>query len=646
MKKFNSIILAFLLTAIFVAATIAVSYSWTNQRFLYNQSVVGKTKVSAIIWRYFNDGSGTSEDPYQISEPQHFFNLAYLQDLGYFDTQTFFELKNDIDFVNAPAQYSSMPPIGTDDHPFVSVFDGNFYTISNYHVNGTWFDGTTVQKLQDIGTFGYIGNGGIVSNFFLKNMTITSDGVVNDLTGYHPHNDGITNFAIGYAVGHLADGSSIENVFVVNPTISSAAVTISSRTQYGLIGFSDLDEGTLAGSPEDVAYNFNLNADSMYPAVQSAVSTYGTELVNNSAIDTIADVLELSTSPSKRLVIGGETQGFDVNYTFSTLQIYSDTISDWVYFYDQMVTDSNPIGDEVNGYYSRKNIDLIGDITFVSNAALSGYTYTFAISDQSASYVTPTVGNIFDRTIYPESVMLYVKATNDLNNLGSISAVYSSTGDMTYNVGTTSGSATSATNFSDSGVESVMSINDALCMVTYNATTDVMTIVDSEPDFYVFNLGVTNGIVKIGEISFNYTPQAVDKAALSTIGLVDYIDEDEMTALKTEWITYQTITHYFTYLNFGFEIDTGQAIDINTDKTYTSTDDAIDPNEFTFTFDQINTNSGIITVYILNLPNDSDTYNNIVIYYGTTYIGTYNTDIAEVTFDASNAITVTPKSLE
>ncbi|XMB72036.1 hypothetical protein RJI07_08000 [Mycoplasmatota bacterium WC30] len=645
MKKYNLMVLAFLLTAMFVAATIAISYSWTSPRFIYNQSVVGKTKVSPIIWRYFNGGEGTSGDPYLISEPQHFFNLAYLQDLGYFSVQTYFELENDIDFLNAPAQYSSMPPIGTDDNPFIGVFDGNYYTISNYHVNGTWYDGTSIKKLQDIGTFGYIGSGGVASNFFLVNMHITSDGVANDLTGYHPHNDGITNFAMGYAVGHIADGGLIENVFVVNPEISSAAVTISNRTQYGLIGYNAADLGAYAGAPEDVAYNFNMNADSFVPAVQSAVTTYGTELVNNHITDTIADVLELSTSPSKRLVIGGETQGFDENYTFSTLQIYSDTYSDWIYLYDQMVEDGNQIGDAINGYYSRQNIDLIGDITFVSNAALPGYTYAFAISDQSATYVTPTINSTFDRTAYPESVMLYVRATSDLNNLGTISAVYSSTGDMTYNIGTTPGSATSTVNFAASGVDSTMTSSNALCMVSYDSNTDIMTVVDTDPDFYVFNLGVTNGIVKIGEIVFDYVPQAVDKAALSTIGEIDYITLDEMAALKTEWATYQTITHYFTYMNFGYEIATGQTLNVTTNKTYTSSDNQYDPNEFTFTIDQVDTDSATITMYILNLANDYDLNNDIVVYYGTTYVGTYDSDIVEVSFDATNAITVTPRTV-
>ncbi len=646
MKKYQSLILSFIILIIVAFTSFAISLSWIDQRFLYDQSIVGKSKVAPIIWRYFNDGEGTLEDPFQITEPQHFFNLAYLQDLGYLESGMYYSLENDIDFSGVPAQYATMPPIGTDDNPFLGTFDGNYYTIANYHVDGTWFDGTTTQKLQDIGTFGYIGNGGIVSNFFLVNMTISSDGVAGSLIGYHPHNDGTTNFAIGYAVGHLAAGGLIENVFVVNPNLSSAAVTIPSRTQFGLIGYNASDQGEFAGAPEDIAYNFNLNADSMYPAVQSAVSTYGTEYVNESTVDTVADVLDLSDSPSKRLVIGGEVSGFDVNYTFSTLQIYSDTYSDWIYLYDQMVSDGNPIGDETNGYYSRQNIDLVGDITFVSNASLPGYTFTFAISDQSASYVTPTPGYTFDRTAFPESVMLYVKATNDLDNLGYVSAVYTSTGDMTYNVGTTAGSSTTTSDFANSGVEATMSASNALCMVTYDSNTDVMTVVDSDPDFYVFNLGVTNGIVKIGEINFHYTPQAVDKAALATIGDVDYITLTEMAALKAEWAAYQTITHYFTYLNFGFEIDTDQTLDVNTDKTHDSTDDMYDPNEFTFTFTGVDTNSLTITVYILNLPNDYDTYNDIVVYYGTTYVGTYDCDIVEITFDASNAISVTPKYLE
>lgn len=640
-RLLNSI-LVLLLTLMVI---IAVSYSWSDQRYLYNKSVVGKSEVAPIIYRYFAGGEGTESDPYTITEPQHFFNLAYLQGLGHFDSQKYyFSLENDIDFNGVPSQYQSMPPIGIESHPFIGEFEGNFYTISNYNVDGTWYDGTELQKLQDIGTFGYIGINGVVQNFFLENMTIITDGVAGSLTGYHTHNDGTTNFAIGYAAGHIADGGYIDNVFVINPTMDSASVTIESRTQYGLIGYNAADLGNFAGAPEDVAYNFTLDADSLYPAVSSAVGTYGTELVNNHAVDTVADVLELSSSPSKRLVIGGTTNGFDTNYTFSTIQIWSDAYNKWVFLYDQMVEDGNPIGDETNGYYSRQNIDLIGDMTFVSNASLPGYTYTFAIADNSSSYVTPTVGTTFDRTQYPQSLMIFAQPTNDLNDLGYISAVYTSTGDMTYNTGTTAGQTTSAVNFSDSGVEATLIAANALCAVTYDSNTNVMTVVDSNPDFYVFCLGVSNGIVKIGQINFHYTPQAVDKAALSSIGTIDYITVDDMNAIKAEWLATQTVSHYFSYLNFGYEVIPGQSLAVNTHKTDDGNDWDI-PNEYTFTISNVDTNSGVITIYILNLPNDNDLNNEIIIVYGTTTLGPYTTDIVEVSFDATNQISVDAQDL-
>ena len=65
---------------------------------------------------YFAYGDGSAENPYGIRIPRHLYNLAWLQYIGYFgDKQIYFELANDVDMSGW-----TLPPIGTEDNPFIS----------------------------------------------------------------------------------------------------------------------------------------------------------------------------------------------------------------------------------------------------------------------------------------------------------------------------------------------------------------------------------------------------------------------------------------------------------------------------------------------------------------------------------------------
>lgn len=82
---------------------------------------------------YFGGGDGSADNPYIINNKVHLYNLAWLQYLGYFNmrsdlndgkSQTYFKLTADIDMDGL-----SIPPIGTEQYPFVGNFDGNHHTI-------------------------------------------------------------------------------------------------------------------------------------------------------------------------------------------------------------------------------------------------------------------------------------------------------------------------------------------------------------------------------------------------------------------------------------------------------------------------------------------------------------------------------------
>ena len=79
----------------------------------------GKVNVAAgSETQYYESGSGNSiNDPYIISNRNHLYNLAWLQDIGTYNEpniqQKYFKLKNDIDRTGL-----TLPPIGTEDYPF------------------------------------------------------------------------------------------------------------------------------------------------------------------------------------------------------------------------------------------------------------------------------------------------------------------------------------------------------------------------------------------------------------------------------------------------------------------------------------------------------------------------------------------------
>lgn len=103
------------------------------------------------------EGSNT----YTITDSDQLRNLSRITYMGYSTPEMTFKLINDIDYSG-----EALLPIGSDDTPFYSIFDGNGYTISNLNVIGC--------DLGDIGMFGYVANSGSIKNFLLKNPTVTA----------------------------------------------------------------------------------------------------------------------------------------------------------------------------------------------------------------------------------------------------------------------------------------------------------------------------------------------------------------------------------------------------------------------------------------------------------------------------------------
>ena len=114
---------------------------------------------------YFDGGNGTSpENAYIISTEETFINFQKLVQLGCFTYNTYFKLGADITF----SDNTVLDPIGTENCPFNSQFDGMGHTLSKLKVSSV--------NHEDVGVFGYVGSGGYIKNIKLNTPSITSTG--------------------------------------------------------------------------------------------------------------------------------------------------------------------------------------------------------------------------------------------------------------------------------------------------------------------------------------------------------------------------------------------------------------------------------------------------------------------------------------
>lgn len=183
---------------------------------------------------YFAGGNGTKDNPYLISSAVHLYNLAWLQDLGYFDDKIYyFELNNDVDMNQINNIVGYLPPIGIngsgmDDeskaYKFKGHFEGNQYKISNLKINTTKFDmyPSVINDINSfnfgdsVGVFGYT-YGEYQNEALLKNSSSTVQNVI--LENPTIVTSITTNSYVGVVAGQVE--GEMSKIAVVNPNLST-----------------------------------------------------------------------------------------------------------------------------------------------------------------------------------------------------------------------------------------------------------------------------------------------------------------------------------------------------------------------------------------------------------------------------------------
>lgn len=247
MKKLKILFLSIISGFAVVAASVA-SFAWFVAENKIPEIDINGTSNGA----YFAYGNGSAEAPFGIATPRQLYNLSWLQYHGMFnedknndgviDKQFYFEVAEDLDMTGW-----ELPPIGTEDNPFLGNFNGNSHTISDLTVsNKATFDKKPVSinynvQPNIVGFFGVVGEGvGDLGYSYDSSINSLSDFTLKDLTVESKTSETLIGLAGGYVNGDMSgikvDGDATLDV---DGQTSTAISSITSKlSDYGLVGYT------------------------------------------------------------------------------------------------------------------------------------------------------------------------------------------------------------------------------------------------------------------------------------------------------------------------------------------------------------------------------------------------------------------------
>ena len=106
------------------------------RKFILNLLVFTLFGISSVMAQF--TGTGTSSDPYLISNEQDLQNLATAVNAGESFSGQFFKQTADIDFTDSQIFPNGFTPIGNyiDNRPFSGTYDGDGHSIVRLSVDG------------------------------------------------------------------------------------------------------------------------------------------------------------------------------------------------------------------------------------------------------------------------------------------------------------------------------------------------------------------------------------------------------------------------------------------------------------------------------------------------------------------------------
>lgn len=218
------------------------------------------------------NGTGSQDAAYEIKTPEQFYNLAWLQYLGYFNKvynedgveqevvalpTTYFYLSADLDMTG-----KILPPIGTREYPFIGSFDGCGHTVKNLTVANTANSVELAVNEEDfteteiVGVFGVVGSLDAPVEPTNEKASVTSGEKTYTYSSKTNKIKNVTfsqvtirtetdNALVGLAAGYV--NGTLENVGVADSTLSikagtaaldkMTAITTDDLSDYSLVGY-------------------------------------------------------------------------------------------------------------------------------------------------------------------------------------------------------------------------------------------------------------------------------------------------------------------------------------------------------------------------------------------------------------------------
>lgn len=212
MKQRYKIVAVSLLFSLLTASASVIGYTYAAYLNEGKYQHPLDINTSAFSSHFSQGGAGTEVNPYKISNANDLRNLQKLTKLGVFHSNTYFSMTNDITWSG-----DDLLPIGTEDTPFYSQFNGMGYTITGLNVNGA--------NTNDIGMFGYVAITSRIRNLILSSPTI----YINTNTGGTrlPTTNPLEAFFGDYArntMGNISRVSSTSNSVTFSVPVNSLIV--------------------------------------------------------------------------------------------------------------------------------------------------------------------------------------------------------------------------------------------------------------------------------------------------------------------------------------------------------------------------------------------------------------------------------------
>ena len=285
--------------------------SWFSNLVVIDNAYGTNTQIEgSTMGAYFAYGNGIptgdGNKVYGINKPRHLYNLAWLQYLGYFDNkqggpQFYFEIdpnmEGDLDMSGWV-----LPPIGTEDHPFVGNFNGNGKTIKNLTVSNNFGDyntypndvsewnSTNHKQPHILGLFGVVGNYNskyTVGNAFSTSVIQVKNTGLTNINVKTAVKDSLMGLVAGYVEGSLLNVAVDSGSLDVDKTATEIAnnTTTSYPMSNGHGAFTDnISDYTLVGyttnktsikKVTDTIYNVNVQTGQEFNANAQGTGTQG-----------------------------------------------------------------------------------------------------------------------------------------------------------------------------------------------------------------------------------------------------------------------------------------------------------------------------------------------------------------------------------